>query len=182
MLTQEDIKTYKAENVMQYDMQDFQDSCDRFNIIAGKVHNKPSKQEIKQQLDLIKEELQETYDALELEDYTKVLDGYCDILVTSFGLGQQLKTFGIDTMSACRDTAENNLMKFIWIGSNWEEASALAYKSMQELKSKGVNASPVFSALGGCFVLKDSNNKIRKPFGFNSNDLSMYVPDVLKGK
>ena len=47
MLTKEDIKTYQSENVMQYDMQDFQDSCDRFNTIAGKVH-KPSKQEIKQ--------------------------------------------------------------------------------------------------------------------------------------
>lgn len=165
----------------QYDMEEFKSDCWRFNSIAGKSTSL-SPADIKKQLDLIQEELNETYAALEALDYTKILDGYCDVLVTTFGLGQQLENLGIRTNLACQDTADNNLSKFIWEGDDVEAALILVTQSLDNLKSQGVESSAWFSSIDSCYVIKDTNNKIRKPVNFKSNDLSQYIPITLKGE
>ena len=165
-----------------YDMEDFKLDCYRFNSIAGKSVE-PTLQDLKRQLDLIQEELSETYAALEEKDFTKILDGYCDVLVTAFGLGQQLQNLSIDTNEACKDTADNNLSKFIWTGEDneqFQEATTVVNNSLEYYKEAGVEVKSTYSSFDGCFVLKDSNNKIRKPFNFKSNDLSSYIPSSLK--
>ena len=164
--------------ILSYDMEDFKLDCYRFNSIAGKDKNL-SPDDIKKQLDLIQEELNETYAALDALDYTAILDGYCDILVTTFGLGQQLENLGIRTSTACEDTANNNLSKFIWEGEDEFAASKLVHDSMVKLQNQGVAVLVEYSEIDKCYVLKDSNNKIRKPAHFVSNNLKQYIPKEL---
>lgn len=172
-----DLSNYK-DPITWYNVSEFKSDCYLFNTIASNNQN-ITKAKIKAQLDLIQEELKETYEALESLDNTKLLDGYCDIMVTTFGLGQQLEVLGMDIDRASRATAENNLDKYIWEEEEPELALEAAKASVLALQAKGVDARYEFNSEYQCYVIKDDKNKVRKPLTFVSNDLSEFVKETI---
>jgi hypothetical protein len=63
---------------------------------------------LQRQFLLIAEEFRETYDAIQDEDKTEVVDGACDLLVTAYGL---LHLAGVDADLAMSRVNESNLSK-----------------------------------------------------------------------
>lgn len=157
---------------MPYEYNDFFEDCEVFNNIADKGQVN-SKLDLLQQLNLIKEELQETIDAVEAEDYVATLDGYCDIMVTTAGFGQQLSNLGMNIVGALEAVAANNLTKFIPVGL---EGFKLATLTQEEFQSKNIPVIIEQNNQFARYVIKDANNKIRKPLGYVSVDLTPFVP------
>lgn len=151
-------------------MEKFIAECYRFNECANKV-GLASKKQLLEQLDLIKSELEETYAAVESRDFVGIIDGYADIGVTWVGFGQQLEMLGFNTRMALRDTAHNNLTKFIDV-----EDIERVYSSVKMYDEKGIKVKYDFNTDYGCYSLKNSDNKVMKPYGFVPNDLSNCVP------
>lgn len=151
----------------------FVGKCLLFNQLAGK-NGIPTKQALKEQLELIREELQETIDDLEEGNWTGVLDGYADIAVTWAGFGSQLDNLRFDTKGALLETADNNLTKFI--SEDSKDASECLDATLKMYKDKGETVTYEHNDTFGCFVIKDLNNKVKKPCGFVSNDVSKFVP------
>lgn len=157
----------------------FKDECYLFNTIARGSDYIISKERIKNQLNLIKEELNEAYEALEENNPTKLLDSYCDIMVTSLGFGQQLQELGMDVHAACVETSGNNLTKFIWEEEDSDLALSTAKLDTKYYRDKGISVDYKYNEEFGCYVLKDHNNKVRKPVGYISNDLSTFTEDSI---
>lgn len=148
----------------------FDSLCFKLNDIAGKLNNL-TKKDIENQLKLIQEELTETVDDLAAGDKVGVLDGYTDLMVTVFGLGEMLKALGFKTEQSLIATAENNDTKFI-PGNK----VSVVDQTLKMYAEQGIECKAEYNAEYDCYVIKDSNGKIRKPVGFVSNDLSVYVP------
>lgn len=152
-------------------MQEFIELCNRFNRAANK-DGMPNKQQLLEQLDLIKSELEETYAAVEARDLVGIVDGYADIAVTWAGFGQQLEALGFNTKKALMDTAHNNLTKFIDVS-----AVDIVYESINMYKNKGVHVKSDFNDSYGCYSLKNIKHKVMKPVGFVPNNLSDCLPE-----
>lgn len=171
-----ELDNYKAEQDSLFI--EFKDDCYMFNDIASL--DKPiTKERIKNQLKLIQEELNETVEALEANDNTGLLDGYCDIMVTTIGFGQQLEQLGMNIGEACLETSKNNLSKFIWEEEDSDMSFYLIQQSQRQYLNKGINVTYELNPVYGCYVLKDENNKVRKPINYVSNDVSEYTEGAL---
>lgn len=160
--------------IYDYNFQDFAEDCFSFNEIADKDTVR-TKQDIRNQLNLIKEELNETIAALENNDYVEVVDGFCDVMVTTLGLGQQLSNLKVDIYGAMQSTAVNNHSKFIYLD---DDSDYTIKKSLEKYNSQDLKITIEFNIDYNSYILKDSNNKIRKPYGFISNNLSKFVPEI----
>ena len=134
----------------------------KFNDISGNL-NKPDKDSIALQLDLIQEEYIETVDAFDADDKVEILDGACDMFVVVCGLLQKLEAQGCDVEEALMRVCENNLSKFPSTANNATNTWSGDY-------------TPHFNKKHKVLVLKDKNGKIRKPEGFKPVDLSDCVP------
>lgn len=159
-----------------YSYHNFITDCNLFNTLANKVQI-PSKKDLREQLELIREELAETIRDLDAEDYVGVLDGYTDLMVTVAGLGQQLEVAGFATLEALQATAQNNLTKFVEFSDNDTIINTLDMygdKDMLITAERNLEYNTV--------VFKDMHNKVRKPYGFVSNDLTEFVPVKLEIK
>lgn len=164
------IRFEDAKEVVPYSTEDFEKDCYKFNCIAGK--DKPSGLEaLKQQSELILEEAKETLQAAEENRLEGVLDGCMDVLVTAFGLKQQLEAMGVDTSKAMRLVAQNNLSKFT-------KSPATAEMTVQYYKNQGIDTSIAAVTYNGetYFIIKDKNQKVRKPVTFESVNLSDCLP------
>lgn len=159
-----------------YTYNNFIDECHLFNVLANKVQL-PTKQDLREQLELIKEELQETIDDLNSDDYVGVLDGYTDLMVTVSGLGSMLKVAGFATLEACKATSENNLTKFVKFLDTDTILSTLDLYG-----NKNIMITAERNMQYDTIVFKDMQNKVRKPYGFVSNDLTEFVPVGLEIK
>lgn len=148
----------------------FVKKCFTFNDVANKLHPLMTRQDLVNQLNLIKEELQETIDDLEAGDYVGVLDGYCDVMVTTVGLGMILDQLGFNTTEALNDTADNNLTKYLSFSDN------ITYGWDTLVKYEGKNVTAKFNPKYKLFYFTNDVNKIMKPVNFVSNDLSKHVP------
>lgn len=147
----------------------FVKKCFTFNNVANKLHPNLQRQDIVNQLKLIKEELQETIDDLEVGDYVGVLDGYCDVMVTTVGLGMILDQLGFNTTEALNDTADNNLTKYLPSNEHDRYASTIIkYKDQTVMDYTNLEYNLTY--------FLNENNKIMKPAGFVSNDLTKHVP------
>ena len=160
--------------IYDYNFQDFAEDCFAFNEIADKDTVR-TKQDLRNQLNLIKEELNETIAALEKDDYVDVADGFCDIMVTTLGLGQQLSNLKVDIYGAMQSTAINNHSKFVYYD---DDSDFTIKKSLEKYRSDGITILVEFNTDYNSFILKDINNKIRKPYGFISNNLDRFVPEI----
>lgn len=156
----------------QYDMQDFQSDCYLFNKLAGK-DTLVSHKDLTEQFKLIVEELKETCDGLATNNPEEVLDGTIDVMVTAIGLLQKLENLGIDTNKALYKTADNNLSKF-------PTTEAVAIETAEMYERQGVDVIVEYKSKYDVYVIKDVNDKVRKPSNFVSNDLKDCIPEDLQ--
>jgi hypothetical protein len=148
-------------------IQEAYDSVKLFNSLAGNLTGVTS-EGIDSQLTLCFEELTEAIDGHEAGNKTELLDGAVDMFVVGAGLLQKLEAAGYDVERALKRVTENNLTKYPKTMSEFEvrEAKALGYS---------VN----FNADHGCYVLKDSAGKIRKPMSYKGVKLNDLVGSVV---
>jgi len=155
-----------------YNFQDFAEDCYVFNEIAGK-DQQYSWNDLESQYKLIAEETNEILEGLDNRDIVEVLDGAVDVLVVTLGLLQKLQAAGVDVDHALAITAENNISKFVTYDST--------AKATVEMYSRlGVDSKAEYNEKYRKYVIKDSNDKVRKPIGFISNNLECCIPTALK--
>lgn len=154
----------------------FYEQCHQFNEVAGKL-DKLKVRDIHNQLLLIKEELDEAFHAYQTNDTEGVLDASVDVAVTAIGFCLILEKLGFNVDGALLETANNNLTKFI-DGEDTGKVDA----TVQHYKEQGIKVYADYNSGHNLFVIKDMNNKIRKPVGFVSNSLVQFVPQQLQQK
>lgn len=148
----------------------FYEECYKFNDVAGKLDGLTIR-DVHNQLVLLKEELDEGFEAYLAGDMEALLDAHVDVSVVSAGLGFILEKLGFDVDGALLETANNNLTKFI-DGEDTCKVDA----TVQHYKEQGVKVYADYNSEHNLFVIKDMNNKIRKPVGFVSNSLVQFIP------
>lgn len=150
-----------------------------FNQAAGNLRGCSTQldfiKKVRRQLDLIQEELQETYTATEGEpNYTEILDGCCDLLVVVTGLQQILEANDFDVQGAMNATNTNNLSKFCKTPSE-------VYSTFNYYEKRGIQCEAVHDDISGFIVVKNKQTgKVLKCFGFKSNDVSQFTSDKFK--
>ena len=155
-----------------YDINDFQVDCYAFNEIANK-HKLNSLNDIQRQYELILEETLEIKErGIDQNNVKEVLDGCLDVMVTALGLMQKLEILGIDISTAMRDTANNNLSKFPF-------TSEVAVETSRHYGKQGSFVTVEYNKKHQVFVVKNKEDKVMKPLGFESNDLSNCIPSDL---
>jgi hypothetical protein len=145
--------------------------CYKFNEIAGKA-NLASKTDLLNQLKLIQEEVQEMQEAMDINDPVELLDGLVDTMVTCAGMMQKLESLGVDVSKAMTNTALNNLTKFT-------DNATVANESVVHYIKNNTLISAIWSDKYKCFVLKDADDKVRKPIDYEPNNLKDCVPEDL---
>jgi len=143
-----------------------------FNMIAGN-DNKISDQDFEDQFKVVVEEMKEFQDGHANKDLVETTDGIIDSFVVLFGYMQKMQNrYGIDFAKAMDLIAENNLSKY----PTEEQVAIDTVKMYQE---KGLETYYTYNAESACYVIRDSKtNKIKKPVGFKSVDLSVCFPKV----
>jgi len=155
--------------VNEYTIGDFQIDCYAFNEIAGK-HNLTTLKDIALQYELIEEETKEIkHMGIDFNDPTEVLDGVIDVMVTALGLLQKLEYLGINVGKAMQDTAYNNLSKF-------PSSEGVAIATVLHYETKGVQVKVEYNSSYDLFAIKNDADKVMKPTGFESNNLSNCIP------
>lgn len=132
----------------------------QFNDLANNFE-KVDKASLENQCIFIKEELNETLQAIVSNDKVETLDGACDLWVTVVGLLQKLESLGYNVKEAMQRVDENNLTKFP--------------KTLQ-----GLTFSSNFTSYKNDkyqrYVTKDYYGKVRKYDNFPKVDLLDLVP------
>ena len=155
-----------------YDISEFQMDCYAFNDIAGK-DSQCSLKDIEFQYNLILEETKEIKEkGIDHNNAKEVVDGVVDVLVTALGLVQKLEHLGVDMNKAMRDTAYNNLTKY-------PSDERTAIETAQKYEQEGTQVTVEYNSDYELFVIKNTKDKIMKPVGFESNDLSNCIPTDL---
>jgi predicted HAD superfamily Cof-like phosphohydrolase len=154
-------------NIPVYDILYFQEGADMFNNISGSSTD-CTKRDIGNQIALMQEEVQETYCAYLDGDMVETLDGCIDTLYVTLGLLQKLNNLGIDTVGAMRQVAYDNLLKF-------PTSEMVAEETVKMYSEKGIEVISKYDVLHDAYVIKDMNDKVKKPLGFIPTDLSQYV-------
>jgi hypothetical protein len=157
----------KSEFNNAYSILDFQNDADLFNDISGSA-SACTKKDIGNQIALMQEEVQETYDAYVKGDLVETLDGCIDTLYVTLGLLQKLNNLGIDTEGAMQQVALDNLQKF-------PISEMVAKKTVKMYSEKGIEVISKYDVLHDVYVIKDMNDKVKKPLGFMPTNLSQYV-------
>lgn len=153
---------------MEYSQDKFLTDCYLFNILASKskvIYG----HELKDQADRILEEVKELKEAVDENDPAGMLDGLIDILVTSYGFKQLLESQGYQVEKGSNKVAMNNLSKFVFT----EEA---ADSTIEHYKQKGTDCYKKKSKSGMIAILRKSDNKVMKPLGYGSVDLTDCLP------
>lgn len=158
--------------IFDYNISDFQDDCYAFNEIAGKDKLCTLK-DVEFQYNLILEETKEIKEkGIDHNNAKEVVDGVVDVLVTALGLVQKLEHLGVDMNKAMRDTAYNNLTKY-------PARELTAIQTAQMYEEDGVQVTVEYNSEYELFVIKNLKDKVMKPVGFESNDLSNCIPEDL---
>lgn len=147
-----------------------------FNDIAGNLKDKPTKQQLLNQLALIKEELEETIEAVEMGDTVETIDGAADILYTLNGFNQMLNKAGYNVVGANLEVCENNLSKFI--PASQEDCMKLIDDTINYYKATfDIDVGEFYNSEYDVFVLKNlATSKIVKPLNYKSVSLKNYIP------
>lgn len=155
-------------NNMWYNLDDFANDVDQFNSISGQ-YIITDKQAIENQIKLVEEETKEVREAFDAGDYLELTKETIDLLYVSIGLLSKLEVLGVDVGDAMKAVAKNNLSKF---PSNEE----IANKTLADFTSKGVKCNISYDEDYDVFVIKDENQKVRKPVDYKKADISKFVP------
>lgn len=156
-------------------LDNFSDDVFQFNEIAGN-NTKLSIEDFKAQQKCLIEEVNEISEGLANKDVEEVLDGVIDTLYVAIGMLHKLEEMGIDVGEAMGRIAENNLSKFPMYS---KEISDKTFE-MYNLLGIPINISNKYVGMSRdkVMVVTDNNQKIRKPYGFNSVTLSDLVEGV----
>ena len=143
-----------------------------FNMIAGN-DNKITDQDFEDQFKVVVEEMKEFQDGHTNKDLVETTDGIIDSFVTLFGYMQKMQNrYGIDFAKAMDLIAENNLSKY-------PTDEQVAIDTVQMYHEQGLETYYTFHPESLRYVIRDSKtNKIKKPIGFKSVDLSVCFPKV----
>lgn len=143
-----------------------------FNMIAGN-DQKITDQDFEDQFKVVVEEMKEFQDGHTNKDLVETTDGIIDSFVVLFGYMQKMQNrYGIDFAKAMDLIAENNLSKY-------PTEEQVAIDTVQMYKDQGLDTYYTFYPESLCYVIRDSKtNKIKKPVGFKSVDLSVCFPKV----
>lgn len=150
----------------KYNILDLYDDVKQFNTLAGKAEG-CTKEELVDQLRLIKEEVFEINDGLFYNNPEEILDGAVDTLYVLLGFIQKLEQAKFDFSRAMQITAENNLTKFPVSG-----------KIASETRDLNPGSRIVVNVEYNRFAVLNENNKVIKPVGYVKNDLSVCVAEV----
>lgn len=143
---------------------------DEFNLTAGNLTPPVTTDRLLQQLAIIREEFNETYEAALAEDATELVDGIADMVVTVFGLFSLLELRGHDCIGATLAICDQNLEKF-------PTDPEVVQRTVEYYEEIGLVTS--VEKLDGRFVIRNAlTNKILKPVGFEKIDLSAFVAEV----
>ena len=139
-------------------------SVKKFSEIAGVLDN-PTYETVDLYNSLAFEELSESITALEENNHVEILDGAIDEFYVVCGKLAILDKMGYNVEEGIKRVCENNLSKF-------KEEIDLNFVWGQEFKAEFNNKYKVW-------VVRDGNDKIRKPAEFMPVDLSDLVPVVV---
>lgn len=147
-----------------------------FNSIAGNLSAPPTRQQLLNQLALIKEELEETIEAVELGDAVETIDGAADILYTLNGFNQMLVKAGYDVLKANLEVCKNNLTKFI--SAKDEGCMKMIDDTINYYKATfDIDVVEFYNSDYDVFVLKNlATGKIIKPLNYKTVDLKLFIP------
>ena len=157
---------------MKYTEEMFTEDNYKFNILAGK-DKLVSLQDLKEQLTLVQEEVQEIADGLDSNNPVEVLDGLVDVYVVLDGLKQKLENLGFDIPEASYRVAGNNLTKFPISRENAEETK-------QMYLDKEIDVIVEYNQVFERWVVKDQQGKVRKPVGYGSVELDDLIPSEVR--
>ena len=152
------------------DFNQFYQSVCEFNNLAG---NKNSLEGFKAQMKCLQEEVTETQEAIEDNDITGILDGAVDVIYVAYGILQKLEQLGVDIQGAMQQVATDNTGKFP-VDVKVAQSTVLHYNK------QNINVSYSLDPKYNKYVIKDENQKVRKPHNFVPTDLSQYVPSYLQ--
>ena len=147
-----------------YNILDFKNAQDKFNNISGQS-SKVSLEDIKNQVNLIKEELLELDIEVQAENEEYILAEAIDVLYTTLGLLQKLENKGMKVHKAMEIIANANLSKFPVCPTDLKD-------SIDSFKEKGIEVISSYNEDYDVFVIKDTNSKVRKPISFIKADIS----------
>ena len=145
-----------------------------FNTIAGNTATDYKGFKTQQKV-VFEECIKEVEEALDENNVVKLLDGVVDGLYVVMGQLHKLELIGCDIQGAIKQVCEDNAKKF-------PKKADVAQTSILHYNSQNINASYTYNTEYKCYVIKDSNGKIRKPVGFTSTDLTEYVPEEVQKK
>lgn len=131
-----------------------------FNDIAENYNN-VDEFSIDNQISFIFSELTETITAFEAKDAVEVLDGACDVLVTTVGLLQKLEAAGFNVSEAIKRVNANNMSKYIPDGQSRQFDSEFTAR---------------LNPKHNVWVIRDNSRKIRKPNNFMPVSLTDLAP------
>lgn len=165
--------------INSYDLADFDYDCLSFNREAGKLEN-PTDQDLRDQIKLIQDELNELADELKTTnpDKTQVLKEFIDTLVTTVGFGQMLLARGYNIYDAMQEVANNNLDKFVSAADSYELNKAIIESTVQMYAEKGIKVMEKYVPAFDAWVFLDEQNKVRKPYGYIPADVSKFIPTI----
>lgn len=143
-----------------------------FNNLAG---DNLTKQGFINQQKVLLEEVKEIDEGIENNDIVEILDGVVDTLYVALGQLYKLEQLGCDVKGAIKRVGEDNISKF-------PSSEEIAAASVSFYNSKNVNVHWTHNEDYSRYVLKDENNKVRKPVNFIPTDLTQYVPENLQRK
>lgn len=143
-----------------------------FNNLAG---DNLTKQGFINQQKVLLEEVKEIDEGIGNNDIVEILDGVVDTLYVALGQLYKLEQLGCDIEGAIKQVCTDNTSKF----PSDEET---AVKTVMYYNNQNVNAKWEYNEKYQRYVIKDENQKIRKPYNFIPTDLTQYVPENLQRK
>jgi NTP pyrophosphatase (non-canonical NTP hydrolase) len=156
--------TYRSDYVLL----EFKRKCNDFGVIAGK-DGTPSEDDLKNQVRLITEEAKELLEAFENEPLINTLQELTDVLVVGFGLLEMFRKLNYDVDGALLAVADCNLSKFTKNG-------LIAAESASKYTNDGTPVDFSYNSEYDVWVLKDLNDKVRKPLDFKKVNLEEFKP------
>ena len=148
---------------------EFLEAADVFNDISGQS-TKVTFADISRQADLISEEGHfEMNEALDSSDLVGVLDATADTLFVTLGMLQKLRNKGLDVSRALAQVAFDNLSKY-------PTDINTVLETVKMYEDNGIQVTSSYYEDNKVYVIKNTNDKVMKPFGFVGTDLTKYVP------
>ena len=139
-----------------------------FNNVIGNLDNVDEKKLIAQARCVLEEAKELHYAVTNNEGSEQLLKETVDVIVTIFGVVQQLQTLGYNVWDALDKVNKNNLTKVSM------DAIQAAY-TQDAFAENNVDTVVVTTPHG--YAVKDSNGKVRKPINYKAVSVAEFIPE-----